>query len=183
METRFGMQKLIRLAREESGAELVEFAMTALILMGLMVGMFGFTLAMYAYHFVSSAAQQGMRFAIVRGHTWSKDETENCSTSAPPNFSMAYNCTASAADIQNYVQSLATAGITASNVTIDTTSGDVWPGTTPDCSSSCSCSPTNSQGCLVKVKVSYTFNYFNVYPLNKLSSWSMSATSEGVILQ
>jgi len=178
------MQKLLRLACDESGAELVEFAMTALILMGLMVGMIGFMLAMYAYHYVSSAAQQGMRFAIVRGYTWSKDETVNCSTSAPPNFTMAYNCTATATDIQNYVKSLATGGINSSNVTIDTTSSDLWPGTTPDCTSSCSgCSPTNSQGCLVKVKVSYTFDFFKLFPLQKLSNWSMSATSEGVILQ
>lgn len=182
MKKTANIEKLLRLAREESGAELVEFAMTALILMGLMVGAFGFMLAMYTYHFVSSAAQQGMRFAIVRGQTWSKDETVNCSTSAPPSFTMAYNCTASATDIQNYVQSLATGGITASNVTIDTTSADVWPGKTP-AGSSTGCSTTNSQGCMVKVKVSYTFKYFNVYPLNKLSSWSMSATSEGVILQ
>lgn len=181
MRKRVKMRKLVRLVREERGSELVEFAMTALMLMGLIAGMFEFALAMYAYHFVSSAAQQGVRFAIVRGYTWSKDETTSCSTSAPPSFTTAYDCTASSTDIQNYVQSLATFGINTSNVTIDTTSADVWPGTTPD---AVACSPTNSQGCLVKVKVSYTFNFFkNVYPLSNLPGLSMSATSEGVILQ
>ena len=173
------MQKLFRLAREEQGAELVEFAATALLLMTLLIGTIGFALAMYSYHFVSSAAQQGMRFAIVRGHTWSENLAANCSTSST-NFTMAFNCTASAADIQNYVQSLATAGINPSNVTINTASSYLWPGDTPD---GTTCSPANSQGCLVKVTVSYTFKYFNLYFLRSFPALSMSATSEGVILQ
>lgn len=177
-ETRY-MQKLFCLVREEDGAELVEFAVTALLLMMLLVGTMGFAMAMYAYHFVSSAAQQGMRFAIVRGYTWSENKTADCATSSA-NFAMVFNCTASAADIQNYVQSLATTGINPSNVTINTASSYVWPGDTPD---GTTCSPVNSQGCLVRVKVSYTFNYFNLYFLRSLPALSMSATSEGVILQ
>jgi Flp pilus assembly protein TadG len=180
MKARTPMPRLSRLAREEHGAELVEFAMTALILMTLVAGVIGFALAMYTYHFVSFAAQQGARFAIVRGHTWSENETANCSTSPPPNFTMVYNCTASATDIQNYVQSLAPTGINPSSVTIDTSSSDVWPGVTPDGDA---CSPTNSQGCLVKVTVKYTFDYLKIFGLQNLSAWSMSATSEGVILQ
>ena len=174
-----GIQKLFRLAREEGGAELVEFAISALVLIGLMVGMIGFAMAMYTYHFVSSAAQLGSRFAMVRGYTWSKDSTTDCSTSPPPHFTMVYDCTASSTDIQNYVQSLATAGISASNVTINTTSSYIWPGKTPD-GTTIPCSPINSQGCLVKVTVSYTFNFFL---LQHLSAWSISATSEGAILQ
>ena len=172
-------QKLLRLAKNEEGAELVEFAVTALLLMTLLVGMIGFTMAMYTYHFVSSAAQQGMRFAIVRGHTWSKNVAANCSTSSS-SFTMVYNCTASATDIQNYVQSLATAGINPANLTINTSSAYVWPGVTPDASI---CSPTNSQGCLVKVTVNYTFNYFKLFFLPSLPALSMSATAQGVILQ
>ncbi len=156
---------------------LVEFAMSALILMGVMVGVIEFALAAYAYHFVSSAAQQGTRFAMVRGHTWSEDEATNCSTSAPPNFTMAYECTASGTDIQNYVQSLATAGISPDNVTINTS--DVWPGKTPDGTTG-TCSPANSQGCLVKVTVSYSFSFL---PFQHLSALSIGATSEGAILQ
>lgn len=179
MKTRKSIRRLRRLAREEHGAELVEFAMTVLILMSLLVGAIGFTLAMYTYHFVSSAAQQGMRFAVVRGYTWSKNVTANCSTSST-NFAMVYDCTASATDIQNYVQSLATAGINPANVAINTDGSYVWPGNTP---AGGTCSPANSQGCLVKVTVSYTFTFFNLFALQKLPALSMSATSEGVILQ
>lgn len=179
MKKRVGMQKLFRLASEECGAELVEFALSALILMAILVGVIGSAMAMYTYHFVSSAAQQATRFAMVRGYTWSKDETTNCSTSAPPNFTMIYNCTASSTDIQNYVQSLATGGISAASVTVNTTNSYVWPGQTPD-GTTAPCATVNSQGCLVKVTVSYTFNFF---PVQRMSAWSMSATSEGAILQ
>lgn len=175
------MQKLFRFAREERGSELVEFAITAWLLVLLLFGVYQWGYALYAYHFATYAAEQGSRYAEVHGHTWSEYETENCSTSAPPSFTLKYGCTASAADIQNYVQSLATGAIKQSNVTINETSTYLWPGTTPDCSSGCStCTTTNSQGCLVKVTVSYTFNFL---PFLKFTALTMSATSENVILQ
>jgi Flp pilus assembly protein TadG len=154
---------------------MAEFAMCSLIVIGLMVGVIGVALAMYTYHFVSTAAQQGTRFAMVRGYTWSKDTATACSTSAPPSFAMVYDCTAASADIQNYVRSLATGGINPSSVTVSTT----WPGSTPD-GTTATCSQTNSQGCLVKVVVSYTFNFL---PVPQLSGLAMSATSEGAVLQ
>jgi Flp pilus assembly protein TadG len=171
--------KLFRFACEERGSALVEFAITVTMLMSLTVGVIGFSLAMYSYHFVSSAAQQGVRFASLRGYTWSKDAADNCSSSAPPNFTMVYDCTASSTDIQNYVQSLATVAINQSSVTINTTSSFIWPGQTPSGSTS-TCSPANSQGCVVKVTVKYTFNFFGI---ERLAPLSMSATSQGVVLQ
>jgi Flp pilus assembly protein TadG len=174
------MQSLLRLAREELGAELVEFAMTALILFFLLFGIFQWMLGMYVYHFATYAAQQGTRFAMVRGYTWSKNTATNCSTSAPPSFTLSYNCTASSSDIQNYVQSLATPGINASNLTINTSSSYVWPGLTPDGTSTPCTTHANSQGCLVKVTVSYSFNFL---PFQKLTALPISATSEKVILQ
>jgi Flp pilus assembly protein TadG len=177
MGKKFAMQKLFRLVREERGTELVEFAVTASLLIFLLLGVFQWMFGMYSYHFASYAAQEGTRFAMVRGHTWSENTTTNCSTSAPPNFTMQYSCTASSTDIQNYVQSLATAGIKPSNVTINTTNSYVWPGKTPD---GATCSITNSQGCLVKVTVSYTFNFLPFLPT---PAFSMTATSETAILQ
>ncbi len=174
------MQKVLRLPREECGSTLVEFAMSALILMAVTVSIMGFALWGYTYHFVSDAAQQGMRFAMVRGYTWSKDETVSCSTSAPPSFTMVYDCTASATDIQNYVQSLATEGINSSGVTIDTTNSYVWPGETPDSTTTGCSTNANSQGCLVKVTVNYSFKFF---PSQHLPTFSITSTSEGSILQ
>lgn len=171
------MQTLFRLAREEDGVEVVEFAVVGPLVVLLLFGVLQWTFAIYAYHFTTYAAQRGTRFAMVRGYTWSKDLATNCSTAAPPAFTMPYACTASSADIQNYVQSLATAGINPANVTINTTNSYVWPGTTPD---GASCAQANSQGCLVRVTVSYTFKFL---PFLKIATLPIGATSETVILQ
>jgi Flp pilus assembly protein TadG len=178
------MQRLVRLGRDESGAELVEFALTSLILFTLIFAIFNWMLGMYVYHFTSYVAQQATRFAIVRGYTWSKNTTTNCATSAPPSFTMPFNCTASATDIQNYVQSLAHPGINPSGLTINTTTSYVWPGVTPD-GTTAQCGTNaktnyNSPGCLVKVTVSYNFSFM---PILKLSPLPMGATSEKVIVE
>lgn len=180
MKERRSIKKLVRLAREESGAELVEFALTALVLIGLIFTMFNWMLGMYVYHFTTYAAQEATRFAMVRGHTWSKNTTESCSTSAPPNFTMPYDCTVSATDIQNYVQSLAGPGMNASSLTINTSSSSVWPGVTPDNTSTPCATNANAAGCLVKVTVTYNFNFL---PFLKLSALPMAATSEKTIIE
>jgi Flp pilus assembly protein TadG len=177
MKERAYMQKLLHLAREERGVGLVEFAMTAWLMMFLLLGVFQFGYAMYAYQFTSYAAQQGARFAMVRGHTWSEHEGDICGTSAPPNFTMIYDCEAQSSDIQNYVQSLATGGINPSNITVNSNN---WPAATPDGTSTACTNQPNSQGCLVKVTVSYTFNFI---PFLRVTAVPMTATSEKVILQ
>jgi Flp pilus assembly protein TadG len=174
MTKKVDMQNLSRLAHEECGSTLVEFAITGWLMIVLLFGAFEGAFAMYVYHFTTYAAQQGTRFAMVRGYTWSENIATNCSTSPPPSFTMPYTCTASSGDIQNYVQSLATGGINPSSVTVNTTN---WPGTTPD---GASCSTANSQGCMVKVTVSYTYN---LLPFLAKTGLTMSATSEKVILQ
>ncbi len=171
------MRHLSRLAREESGVELVEFAVTASLLVLLLFGIFEFAFGMYAYHFTTYAAQEGSRFAMVRGSTWSTNIATQCSTSPPPNFTMPYGCTATTTDIQNYVQSLAPGGIKPGSVTINTTNSYVWPGKTPD---GVACAQPNIQGCLVKVTVSYGFNFLAFL---KISALPLAATSEKVILQ
>jgi Flp pilus assembly protein TadG len=174
MKKRADMQELLRLTREERGSTLVEFAIAGWLLIVLLFGAFQGAFAMYAYHFTTYAAQQGARFAMVRGQTWSENTTTDCGTSAPPNFTMKYACTALSSDIQNYVDSLATGGISASNITVNSNN---WPGSTPD---GATCSVTNKQGCLVKVTVSYTFNFL---PFVSKTALTMSATSDKVILQ
>jgi Flp pilus assembly protein TadG len=179
MKKGFHLRILLRLAREEHGTELVEFAMTAMVLILVLFGILELMLAMYAYHFTTFAAQEGARFAMVRGNTWSQNISSDCSTSVPPNFTMVYNCTATASDIQNYVQSLASGGIKPSDVTINTTSTYVWPGTNPD-GTTAGCTTPNSKGCMVKVTVSYSFN---LVPFLHLTALPINATSEKVILQ
>lgn len=165
-------------ASEERGSNMAEFALVATLLFLILISIIDCSLAFYAHHFVSWAAEEGTRYAAVRGADWTSD----CSTSAPPGFALNYDCTASASDIQNYVQSLAPPGITASSITVNTTSSFVWPGTTPNCSTG-PCTPcstnSNGQGCFVRVQVTYPFTF--TLPMLPQSSIHLSATSEKVI--
>ncbi len=165
-------RRLLAVVRNEHGTELPEFAIAASLFFMAMLGVVGFAKAVYCYHFVTWAAQEGARFAIVRGG----DFSGSCATSAPPSFTMKYGCKASNGDVQNYVKSLTTGGILQSGVAATTT----WPGTTPDCASACSnCTTTNSAGCLVKVVVTYTFDFGMPYLPH--SNLAITGTSEKVI--
>lgn len=138
------MERMKRLVWEEKAAELVEFALAAGIFFTLMFGIIEFCLVVYVGSFVAFAAQQGSRYAMVRGSDW----TGSCQATG------SFGCQASAVNVQNYVLSLPHPAINllASNVSV------TWPGTTAaGASAGCSSNPY-SQGCQVKVKVSYTFN-------------------------
>ncbi len=181
MKKTAGIAKLFRLVREEHGVELLEFALVLPVLILLLFGVFQIGYTMYVYHFTTYAAEEGARYAAVRGQTWSTNTPVSCATAAQ------YECTATPAMIQSYVQSLATPGIVSTNLTIDETSTDVWPGLNPD-GNNTNCTPnTNSRGCLVVVKVNYAFNsvptvkMVGFFPYMKLSSMTMTATSKSVI--
>jgi Flp pilus assembly protein TadG len=152
--------------RETSGETMMEFALTAMTLLTVIFGAMDIARAAYAFHFVSYAAQQGTRYAMVRGADWSG----SCSTTA------TLACNATSANVQSYVRSLATSGITASNIAVTTT----WPGTNVN-GSSTGCSTTNSSGCLVRVRVSYSFNYLMAFLPR--STLTFTGTSETVIQQ
>ena len=173
------MQKQFRWSREERGSALVEFAVTVPLLVFLLFAVLDGMFTMYAYHYTAYAAQQGARFAMVRGGTASENIPTYCGTSAPPNFTMAYDCTAFSSDIQNYVQSLG--AINPSNLTINTSASYVWPGQTPDgATAPCSGPNSKNKGCLVRVTASYTFDFL---PLVSVTAVTMHATSEKVILE
>jgi Flp pilus assembly protein TadG len=170
-ETKSG--KIGRIIRDESGSEQIEFALSAMVVLVLLFGVMDFCRAMYAYHFVSYAAQEAARYAVVRGHDF---HGSSCQTST-------YSCEAQQTDVQSYVTSLSLPLINSSKLVATAT----WPGTTPTCtgkSGSCSaCSGTNnanSSGCYVNVKVSYTFSFITPF-LPKSASFHFSGSSEQVI--
>jgi len=161
-----------RLIGDESGSELLEFAFAATIFLTTVLCIADVCRAMYVYHFVTYAAQEGARYATVRGGDW----TSSCNSSAPPSFIMNFNCSASGGDVSNFVKSLGS--VNPANLNVDTT----WTGTTPDCSSNCSaCTTANDQGCMVQVKVTYAFTFMT--PFLKQKSINLYGTSEQVIQQ
>jgi Flp pilus assembly protein TadG len=148
-------------ARGEQGAALVEMALAAAVLLTVLFGMMEISLALYTYHFVSEAAREGTRYAIVRG-------------SSCTGFSAA--CPASPADIQSYVQNLGFPGIDPTAMTVDT----VWSAYPAGgaCTPLASC---NNPGNMVNVTVNYQFPL--AIPFIPASTLAMSSSSQMVISQ
>lgn len=96
----------------ECGESLVEFAFASVLFLSMVLGAIEFGIAVWNYNLVSDLAQEGARFAAVRGQT----SGTACS-------GMALPCSASNGDVQAFVQSRA-AGL---SVTVTTPSGA--PGT------------------------------------------------------
>lgn len=155
----------------ESGASAVEMALSATIFLCLLFGMFESFVALYSYHYVSYAAREATRYAIVRGSDCSSDSTTMT------------NCNATPAEIQQFVYDLNLPGINVDNLTV-ATNWYVSNGTSPETWSTTACTATsgcNAPGNQVRVTVTYnnplTIPFFNDIPL------SLSSTSTMVISQ
>jgi Flp pilus assembly protein TadG len=143
----------------EDGQALVETALSIVILLTFLFGIFEVSLAAYTYHFLSEAAREGTRYAIVRGNT--------CT-----GFPSA--CPATTAQIKSYVLGLNYPGIDSSKMAVNVNNYAFPAGTT--CSPSASC---NNAGNEVQVQVQYAFPF--AVPFVPSSTINMSSTSEMVI--
>lgn len=162
------IKQLARHARGEEGAGLVEWGLACSVFLATLIGVFQMSLAFYTMHYLSDAARQGSRYAMVRGST-------SCTNT--PNLS---NCNATSDQIQAYVRSIAYPGITASKLTVTTT----WltaSTTQPTTWSSCSSGTCNAPGSQVKVMAAYSFPLS--VPFVPSLSFSLKSTSKMVISQ
>lgn len=159
--------------RSDTGSTLVESALSITILLSLVIGMMEACLAVYSYHFISNAAREATRYAIVRGATWGTPPWSPAGTPLPCNSYTSAGCTATASQIQDYVRSLAFPGIDASQINATTT----WYYTPGGASGPA----YNNYGDYVQVQVTYTFPY--TVPFIPKQSLTMSSTSEMVISQ
>lgn len=151
------MRKVKRLISDEDGAEIMAFALSASILFSLIFVIIELCLMCYAYNSVAIAAQQGTRYAMVRGSDW----TNACATTT------SYACQATTANVQNYILSQPHPGINLTAAEISVT----WLATT---SSGAVCTQY-AQGCRVEVTVSYPFTW-NI-PFIKPGSKTLNSTS------
>lgn len=136
----------------QRGAALVEGAIALPALLLLLLGVFEFSKAVYAYHTVQVAAQMGARWASVRG-------SECLDTSCP----------ATTSSVQTYVQSDLPL-LNASNATVTAT----WATT-----SLCRANPAKAPGCQVTVRVTYPFNFDLTFV--SATALTFSSTSVAVI--
>lgn len=158
--------------RGEEGMALIEAALTAVVLLTMIFGLIQISWALYAYHFVSDAAREGSRYAIVRG-------SDSCTNT--PNLT---NCNATGDEIQTWVKGLGYPGIDTSKLTVTTTWLKATSSGTPATTTWSTCSPTactNDPGNTAKVVVSYAFP-LNIFFLNK-RTLNIGSTSEMVISQ
>lgn len=160
----------MRPLRGENGGTLVETALSIALLLTLLIGIIEACLMVYTYHFISNAAREGTRYAIVRGSTWSQSPWN--ATGTCPAYTDS-GCIASSQNIQDYVKSLVFPGISAGSLTV-TPNWYNAPGGTANAA-------FNAAGDVVQVQVQYNFPV--AIPFIPKSALTMSSTSQMVISQ
>jgi Flp pilus assembly protein TadG len=144
-------------------------ALSSIILLTMLFGILEMSLALYSYHYISEAAREGSRYAIVRGST-------SCQNT--PNLT---NCGATAAQIQTYVMTLGFPGINSTQYMTVTTTWLNASATQPTTWSTCTSGTCNAPGNAVKVTVYYAFPL--KIPFLPATTLNMSSTSQMVISQ
>ncbi len=142
----------------EEGAELVEFAVSSLVLLVVLFGIIESCIVFYMWNTAAESAREASRWASVRG--------TDCNNPNITDGSCTAGVGASAAQIQAYAQSFPGAG--NMNVSVE------W------CSSSgANCgSETATPGNIVQVNVAYSFASVPFVSANALS---VSSTSQSVV--
>lgn len=163
---------LRKLYRSEEGSNLVEMGLGMTIFMAVFFGVIQFSYAMYAYNWVSEAAREGSRWAIVRGST--------CNANLGSSF--CDTAGASSDEITSYIKGLGYPGLNPSNITVTTAWYSASSGTpttwTTKCTASSGC---NAPGNQVQVTVAYAFPLG--IPFWKNSSLNLSSTSQLIVVQ
>lgn len=162
----------------ECGSTLVETALSIAILLTLVVGIMEASLAVYSYHFISNAAREGVRYAIVRGNTWTQDPWDAGACAAYTDA----GCVASQQNIEDYVKSLVFPGIDPANLVVTPTSYSTFGTTSCTAPSDLTKAPAcNAQTDVIEVKVQYNFPFS--IPFIPSRTLSMSSTARMVVSQ
>ena len=146
---------MIGRAKNESGQTLVEFALTSLMFILVLMGVIEMGRMALVYTAVANAARAGARYAIVHGSSRSGTGVNGPSGPTCP-------CT----QVNTVVQNFASTGIlNQSNLTINVTYAN----------------SSNDPGSTVTVRVSYPYDPLVTYFTAALGSTTLSSTSQGVI--
>ena len=147
--------------RRDTGATTLEFALSTLVLVTVVLGVMETGLALFSFEAICDSAREGSRYAMVRGNT--------CLLNGA-------SCAVTPAQIQSYVRSLGFPGINGQSMTVTATYSAYPSGSTCTPNSNCA-----NPGNLVTVTVQYPFA-FNV-PFVPARSLQLSSTSAMVISQ
>ncbi len=168
MSERTARVRMVPGEQSERGMSVVETAVACAVLLAMLFGIFQMSPALYTYHYISEAAREGTRWAIVRGST-------SCTNT--PNLT---DCGATAAQISSYVKGLDYPAIVPAKMTV-TPSFLSASSTQPTTWSACTTGTCNAPGNLVKVQVQYSFPLG--LPFISSTTLNLSSTSQLVIAQ
>ena len=151
----------------DKGTALVEFALSATVILAVLFGIIDGARALYAYDWVANAARKGTRFMIVRGTF--------CANNPMP---LPGGCPATKQNVDDYIKNtngngLDVTGIDTSKVVTNTTCFWVHStGAPPPC----------APGGWVKVSVTYTFSFITPFlRVLPLHSWPMESSSQVIV--
>jgi Flp pilus assembly protein TadG len=156
----------------EEGASLVETAISASALFLLLIGIIEMSLASYAYNFVSDAAREASRWAIVRGST--------CYTNTKSSAGCMSTTGTAASDITNYVKNLSHPSLDSSKLTVNVNWCAASAGT-PKTWAACTTSTANKPRNQVQVTVQYAFPI--AIPFWRRDTFNVTSTSQTTIQQ
>lgn len=157
------MTARVQRRRREAGSAIIEFALSAVFLLVLLIGIIDVGRALYAYDWLSHSARAATRWSMVRGFTCTE---------------LPVGCPAYKADITAYVKNtngngLDTTGIDTSQLTV-----------TPGCyvtGQATSSDPPCTQGTWVGVSLAYNFHFLS--PFLPLPPWTMHSNSRRIVQQ
>jgi Flp pilus assembly protein TadG len=138
-------------------------ALSLVVLLTVIFGIMEMSLALYTFHFISEAARDGTRYAIVRG-------------SSCPAILSGCPAAGTGVDVQTYLRNEGFPAISSSLLTAATT----WPTTGSTCTPS-SAPLCDNPGNLVNVVVTYKFPLS--IPFIPAQTLTMTSTSQMVISQ
>jgi TadE-like protein len=175
-----------KLLGDQGGASLVEVAVSLAVYLSLLFAVIEFSTALYAYNFVSDAAREATRYAVIRGENSCVPNPNfpNCNLQ-PGNITSTTNPAAN--PVLDYIDSLRYPGLSPNNLSAAVTwwvaqqnaSGNTsW---TIQCAGSVDLhgNPCNAEGNAVKVVVTYRFPLS--IPWMKPTIARVSSTSQMVI--
>ncbi|HET7103807.1 MAG TPA: TadE/TadG family type IV pilus assembly protein [Terracidiphilus sp.] len=164
----------------EEGATLVEIALSSVILLAILFGVIEMSLAFYSYHFISEAAREATRYAIVRG-------SNSCTSSSNGLTNCDILPTSTGNPIQAYVRGLGYPGINGNQITVTATwwtasfsgTSTVWTSACPGAVDANNY-PCNNPGNKVTVVVNYAFPLS--IPFWRATTLNVRSTSSGIIM-
>jgi len=153
--------------KSERGTTLVEFALSTVLLLTVLLGIIDVGRVLYSFDWVSDAARRGARWAMVRG--------SSCQIPGSPPTS----CSANSSAIQTYVESNAfgiqtnSSYLTVTSICTVNAAGGSPPSSSPPC----------APGYPVQVTVQYTMTYTSPFAPVLVPPWTMTSTSQMVVSQ